>query len=248
VSLDERALHELLVESEDLHSDAMRTTRESLRDLVALGAGALAAGGLGRAVLRFFDTPAFAKESPDIQIMQTAASIENLAVSTYDAALGLPFMAGVPVLVKTFMMKTKDQHAEHGRAFNATATRLGGAAQNGPDPELKKVVDAKLPTLKAPGDVVDLAITLETGAAQTYVANTAALNDVDARKVVASVMGVEAQHISILNAVQALLGTPDLLTLPPPASRLPAPAGSVGFPDSFLKTEQARPGDEGAIK
>ena len=188
------------------------------------------------------------KEGPDVQIMQTAAAIENLAVSTYDGLLGLPFMAGVPALVKTFMMKTKDQHAEHGRAFNATATRLGGAAQNGPAPELKKIVDGKLPTLKAPADVIDLAITLETAAAQTYVSDAAALDDVDARKVVAGVMGVAAQHLAFLSIIQALLPTPDLLGVPPPVSRLPATVGSVGFPDSFLKSEQARPGDEGAVK
>ena len=183
-----------------------------------------------------------------MQIMQTAASIENLAVSTYTSALGLPFMAAVPPLVKNFMTKTKDQHAQQARAFNATAARLGGPAQNGPAPELKKVVDQRQPGLRTPADVVDLVMTLETAAAQTYVEATATLNDVDARKVVASVLGVQAQHGALLAIIKLLLATPDLLVAPPPASRLPAPIGNASFPDSFLKTDQARQLDEGAVK
>jgi hypothetical protein len=203
---------------------------------------------LGTAIVWLLDSPAFAKESPDVQIMQTAASIENLAVDTYTMALALPFMAAVPPLVKNFMTKTKDQHAQQARAFNATATRLGGPAQNGPDPELKKIVDQKQPGLRTPADVVDLAMTLETAAAQTYVEATATLNDVDARKVAASVLGVQAQHAAVLAIIKLLLATPDLLVAPPPASCLPATLGSAAFADSFLKTDQGRPLDEGVVK
>jgi hypothetical protein len=204
--------------------------------------------GLGATIVWLLDSPASAKESPDVQIMQTAASIENLAASTYTAALGLPFMATVPPLVKNFMTKTKDQHAQQARAFNATAARLGGPEQKGPDPELKMVVDQKQAGLRTPADVVDMAMTLETAAAQTYVEATATLNDAEARKVVASVVGVQAQHAAVLATIKLLLATPDLLVAPPVASRLPAAAGNAGFPDAFLKTDQARPLDEGAVK
>ena len=53
-----------------------------------------AAAGLGTALLALFDTPAFADSSTDIQILQTAASIEVLAVATYKTALTLPFIGG----------------------------------------------------------------------------------------------------------------------------------------------------------
>jgi hypothetical protein len=48
-------------------------------------------------------------------------------------------------------------------------------------------------------------------------------------------MGVEAQHVAILLAVQALLKAGDAadITLPPPVAKLPAAAGSVGFPNAF---------------
>jgi hypothetical protein len=68
--------------------------------------------------------------------------------------------------------------------------------------------------------------------------------------VTASIMGVEAQHVAILRAVQALLaaGAPQLVALPPNAAALPAAAGSVGFPDAFYPTTDARPAMEGAVK
>jgi hypothetical protein len=62
-------------------------------------------------------------------------------------------------------------------------------------------------------------------------------------------MGVEAQHVAVLNAVKALVGAghPEYITLPPPLDKLPAAAGSVGFPNAFYPYDQARPADEGAV-
>jgi hypothetical protein len=82
------------------------------------------------------------------------------------------------------------------------------------------------------------------------VAYTGALENLNARNVTASIMGVEAQHVAVLRAVQALVaaGHPEYITLPPPAAKLPAAAGSVGFPDAFYKTDMARPATEGAVK
>ena len=95
-----------------------------------------------------------------------------------------------------------------------------------------------------------LALELEQGAAETYVADVAALSDANAKKVTASIMGVEAQHASVLLAVQALLAAnaPQLITLAAGnVANLPAAAGSVGFPDAFFPTDQARPATEGAL-
>jgi hypothetical protein len=283
MSLDERALEQLIEQSDDVHSDAMRATRAPLAELTergleqraqggedldetrhfqsrrnellrgtAFSGGLLATAGFGAALVTLAASPAWADKSSDVQTLQTAASIENLAVATYGTALTLPFIGGadaIPV-VKAFVMKTKDQHQEHADAFNAALMPLGGKVQKDPDPVLLEVVNQAKPTLTGPAPVVDLALQLENGAAQTYVANTGALTDDNARKVTASIMGVEAQHAAILYAVQALVagGAADLIALPPDASKLPAAAGSVGFPDSFFKTDDARPAQEGAVK
>jgi hypothetical protein len=134
-------------------------------------------------------------------------------------------------------------------AFNAAATKLGGKAQSAPDPKYAPIVTAAVPTLTDPSKVVALAITLEDVAAQTYVADVGLVSTPDLRQLFASVAGVESQHRAILLAVQALLagGAANLIALPPEAAKLPAAAGSVGFPDSFYATSMAAPVTEGAV-
>lgn len=281
MAIDDLRLRDLLDQSQDLHSDAMTISRSSLDELVELGheertsdsdalapideatrrntllgglpkTGVLAAAGLGTAMAALIASPAFANKAMDVQMLQTAASIENLAIATYDVALTLDFIGGssANAVVKAFVQKTKEQHTQHAQAFNAAATRLGGKAQDQPDPVLLGVVDKAKPSLTGPAAVVDLAIALEDGAAQTYVANTGAYTNKNARSVAASIMGVEAQHVAILYAVKALVagGAADLIALPPDAAKLPAAAGSVGFPNAFYPTTDARPATEGAVK
>ncbi|MGI9022073.1 MAG: ferritin-like domain-containing protein, partial [Acidimicrobiales bacterium] len=65
------------------------------------------------------------------------------------------------------------------------------------------------------------------------------------------IMGVEAQHVAVLLAVQALLKADmaNLVNLDPAnAANLPEAAGQAGFPDAFQKTDQARPMAEGALQ
>ena len=277
MSVDERALGALIEESQDLHSDAMRTTRTSLDEMVeqgrhgssdidedapraterrtlltsGIGGGrALAAIGAGGALLALMARPAFADQTADVQMLQTATSIEILAIATYDAALGLPFAGSLPKVVQTFATTTKKQHMDHQAAFSAAVTALKGKPQTNPDPVLLDVVNKAKPGLTGPVPLVELAITLEMGAAETYVAFVTSLSDKSARDTTASIMGVEAQHVAVLNAVKALVGAghPEYITLPPPLDKLPAAAGSVGFPNSFYPYNEARPADEGAVK
>ncbi len=67
----------------------------------------------------------------------------------------------------------------------------------------------------------------------------------------ASVMGVECQHLAALRAVGALIegGAPELIAIPLGAdvAKLPAAAGSVAFPEAFQGTTMASPPEEGAV-
>jgi hypothetical protein len=114
---------------------------------------------------------------------------------------------------------------------------------------LLQVVNNAVPTLTDAPKVVDLALELENTAAATYVADVGQFTNKSGRSVTASIMGVEAQHAAILNAVKALLaaGAAQLITLPPDAAALPAAAGSVGFPDAFFQTQSAVAATEGAV-
>jgi Ferritin-like domain len=283
---DPRALTELLEESQDLQADALRPTHEALSELVeashssrdddvtsnlafheehqrslrsSIGTTTLlsAAGGLG--LVGVLASTAGAASSRDVQLLQTAASIENLAVSTYKTALTLPYIGGTaanPVVAK-FAQVTMGQHAQHADAFNAAAKQMGGKTQSQPDPAFVPVVDKAVKSLgsatAAQGalGVVALAMELENIAAETYVKDTVLAKSTTNKALFASIMGIEAQHVSVLLAVQALLkaGAPQLISLAPgTAAMLPAAAGSVGFPNAFYKTNSAAPASQGAVK
>ena len=281
-----RALAELLEESQDLQADALRPTHEALDELVETAhaqrvndsaanqtfhethtralttslTGATLLGAAGGAVLvGALAAAAGATSSSDVQILQTAASIENLAVSTYKTALTLPYIGGSsanPVVTK-FAQVTMGQHLQHADAFNAAVKSLGGKAQSNPDPAFVPVVKKAVASLGAatPAQgalgVVALALELENIAAETYVKDTALATKESNKALLASIMGIEAQHVATLLAVQALLmaGAPQLISLSPgTAAMLPAAAGSVGFPNAFYKTNSAAPAGQGAVK
>jgi hypothetical protein len=282
-------LDELLEESQDTQSDAMAATREPLAALVEsgheqqavgdgdlmenrrffaehrrsvqsslVGASALGVAG-GAALVGLLASPAFASSSPDVQMLQTAASIENLAVSTYKTALTLPYIGGStanPVVTK-FCQVTESQHAQHAKAFNAAAAQMGGKAQSKPDPAFVPVVKKAVASLSGASaaqgalGVVGLAMELENIAAETYVSDTVNAKSSRNKALFASIMGVEAQHVAVLLAVQALLkgGAPQLIALSPTVvGQLPAAAGSVGFPNAFYQTSKAAPATQGAVK
>ena len=256
-NLDTRLLAELTEQSQDLNSDALRITREALTEYAQQEPtrrwwqrGGTVAALAGGAALLGTARAAAATSSDDIMALQTAASIENLAVSVYTTAAGLPFIKSGNKTVAAFITKTTSQHKAHGQAFNAAVTSAGGKAQSAPDPKYAAVVKQMLPSIKTPADVVKLAITLEDVAAQTYTSYVSKVSDAQLRKLFASVAPVEAQHRATLLAVQALLagGDADLIAIPTDAAKLPAAAGSVGFPDAFYPTKNASPISEGAVK
>lgn len=232
-------------------------TREGIHKGLVAG-GSLATAAFGAALVGLTASAAFADTPSDIQMLQTSASIENLAVSTYKTALTLPYIGGSSAnpVVKAFAQTTMAQHGQHNDAFNSAAKALGGKAQTAPDPKYVPVVNnavasiTKMPPSQGALAVVGLAITLENVAAETYVANCSKFSDTNAKKVTASIMGVEAQHVATLLAVQALLkaNAPQLIALSPTVvAQLPAAAGSVGFPNTFYPTDMASPATEGAL-
>jgi hypothetical protein len=286
MTAEPRALSDLLEESQDLQADALHPMHETLdelvetaptsdgsdveanraffeeqrRSLTASLAGTAVLGAAGGAVLvGALASAAGASSSKDVQILQTAASIENLAVSTYKTALTLPYIGGSaanPVVTK-FAQVTMGQHAQHADAFNAAAKQLGGKAQSKPDPAFVPVVQKAVTSLSGASaaqgalGVVGLALELENIAAETYVRDTVLASGQTRKALFASIMGVEAQHVSVLLAVQALLmaNAGQLISLAPgTAASLPAAAGSVGFPNAFYKTNSAAPAGQGAVK
>lgn len=275
MSIDDRRLDELIVESKDLQADAMRGSASRLADVrdfaheagdrrpdaeqlarfnkgraesaqrvfteMGMGTKLLAGGLIGGALATILGSPASADEALDIQILQTASSLERLAVNTYSAALALPFIADGNATVVAFAQTTRSQHDEHRKGFQAMTETMGGPVQDFPNPVFQQVVNDAVPTLTGPLEVVVLAAALEKVATDTYLKDLQLLEDTATMELMGSVMGVEAQHLAVLRAVQALLEAelPDLITIPTDLAALPAAAGSASFPEPFETIDEA---------
>jgi len=253
--------------------DRFNIQRRGVLTKLGYGAGGIAARGLlgagfGGLFTGLLATEARADTTLDVQILQTASSLEALAVATYSVALGEgPDKANAPAAkavagittpsakatIGAFAMETRRQHTEHKMAFQAQTTTLGGKVQDSPNPDfLPTVTNADLSTA---AKVVDLAATLEKVAGDTYLINLTLLSDTKSKAIMASVMGIEVQHLATLRAVAALLagGAPELIVVPFPAAdipKLPAAAGNVAFPDALEKimTELIAKPASGAVK
>ena len=211
----------------------------------------LLAGGTCVPLTGLLAAPAAAERALDVRILQTASSIEVLTVAAYTTFLGTEAVRGGNPVLKRVVQTTLLHHEEHRKAFQSQTLALGGTKQEAAHPALLSIVEQSTSGLLSPLDVVALAEALETTAAQTYLKNTVDLEDTAAKRVMASVMGVESQHAAVLRAMKALLegATPDLIAIPldTGVATLPPAFGSVAFPDAFEPTAGAAAPDSGAV-
>ncbi len=196
--------------------------------------------------------PFAADPAHDVQLLQTAASIENVLVSTYDTILGLPAFTGPTsnAAIRAFLALARAQHAEHATGCNDLAVALGGKAQTGPNPFAAQAVTRARPGLNDLAQALELALQLETISAHNYQFDVGTVTDLNARRLAASIMGVEAQHVGFLRVARGLLAarTPELFVLESGnVTRLPAESGQAGSPEAFARPDQARPATEGAL-
>ena len=187
----------------------------------------------------------------DVPVLQTASSLVVLTQSTYRSLQDLPFGGGAnaPGPVRDLIAAALDA-LQRARTDLADATRAaGGRVQNGSNPRYAPVVAQALPTVRGPGDVVGLALTLEDVLAQTLVRDVVDLTSPDVRRTVAGHAAAAARRKALLLTFGALLSTgrADLVAAPPDLGALPPGAGTVGFPDVLFPTEKASPSTEGAL-
>ena len=231
-------------------NDARASERRSLLAHGIGGGRALAAAGLGGALLALMARPAFADQTADVQMLQTATSIEIVAIATYDAALKLPFMGSLPKVVQTFATTTKQQHTEHMQAFSAAVRALGGKAQTAPDPVLLGVVNKAKPGLTGPGAARRARDHARDGRGgdlrrvrHDAVRQERAQHDREhhgsrspARRSPERGQGARRGRASRIPHVAA------------PTRQVAGRRGQRRLPDSFYPYDAARPADEGAVK
>ena len=161
------------------------------------------------------------KLSGDLAVVALAASLENLAVGTYQAAIDAVTqgkLTGVPDAVVTFAMTAQSQHKDHAAAWNGVLTGAGKKAVSGVDMTVKQSVDKAFAQVKDVPGLAMLALDLENGAAATYLAAISAVKSPAGIKTAATIHPVEMQHAAVLNFL----------------------LGQYPVPDSFAKTTDAR--------
>lgn len=139
----------------------------------------------------------------NVTLLLTASSLESLAIAAYDAALDNGWLgsADLDAVAELF----RDQHIEHREVVDAAVRALGETPYTEPNPFLfDNVVGpavAEIETLE-PGDqqleTVELALTLEDVAAQTYTLAGGLFDDAELRQAGMSIGAVEARHVAVL--------------------------------------------------
>ena len=237
---------------DELHHDvgmpamaqALSQMRGTSRRTFLMGAGAAVAGGAALAVgsgavpslaaastrrLSAATAGAFppAGLTGDLAVAAVAASLENLAVFAYTAGLSAATagkLGTVPPAVATFATTVKGQHQQHAAAWNAVLQSHGKAPVTVTNPTLTPTVQSDFAKVTDIAGLAQLAVTLETIAAQTYQAETSKLKSSAAIALSSSIQPVEMQHIAVLYYVLGMY---------------PGAQTSSGTPLAFNPTSQA---------
>jgi hypothetical protein len=191
--------------------------------LVAAGAGqtavALASTPNGRSTL----APGAKKLTGDLAVVALAASLENLAVATYQSGIQAAqagHLGAVPPAIVTFATTAQSQHRDHAAAWNAVLTAAHKPKITGVDLTVKNsVIDPAFAQVTDVTGLATLALQLENVAAATYLAAIGVVKSPAGVETAATIEPVEEQHGAILNFV----------------------LGQYPVPNSFTPTAGARP-------
>lgn len=152
-------------------------------------------------------------DDASMELMKLNASLENLAVFAYGAALEAAekgkFGKTVPDAVAGFAQHAKMQHQEHADAFNAAVTAMGGTAFTEPTPALVGAVKEMFAAVDSVPELALLALKLENTAAATYVSQMDQLTNAQTLDAVSTIAPVERQHAAILYYVLGEYPVPD---------------------------------------
>lgn len=147
----------------------------------------------------------------DLDTAAFAASLEVLAVGTYQAALDAATMGSlgdVPPAVATFVQTALGHHQEHLEALNGLLTGNGRPEVTEPDSGLKATVDEQFSKVTDAVGAAQLARDLEEIAAATYLKAIPSLT-AETSVVAGSILCVDQQHVAILNYALGEYPVPD---------------------------------------
>jgi hypothetical protein len=199
--------------------------------LLAAGGLLVASGGAAAAstIPRVAGSPTMrpsvlASAAPlDVRVAALAASLENLAVSTYASALSAATagkLGTVPSAVATFVKTAMAQHKDHAAAWNAVVTSGGYKSITAPNAAIAVTVKAAFAKVTNIAGVAALALTLEDAAAATYLEAVGVLSGKQAIETAATIQPVEMQHAAILHFVLGQYPVPQAFSVTAGAATL----------------------------
>jgi len=191
-----------------------------------------------------------ASEAPlAVQVLQTAAALENLAVVSYTTAAGMPFVAAGSAQLRALIARNRAHHAAHAQAFNQAVAKAGGAQQHAADARYAASLGRSLAGAKEPSSLAGLLDELEGIIAQTCTRYATLAVDGSVRSLFVNIASVEAQHGAELLIFRTLLngGNAEPGATAADARALPAAVGTVGIPQFVYPTADASAINEGAV-
>lgn len=139
----------------------------------------------------------------DVVLVNTALSLEVLAVDTYQVLLESPLVTSATTIDVATVFQS--HHAQHREALAPLVEAAGGEPFLTANPVVKAAfVDPQIFNATAEADLVRLAWDLEQAAAQTYVHAATALSTAALRSTVMTISGVEARHGAVLDLLAEL--------------------------------------------
>jgi hypothetical protein len=194
--------------------------------LLVTSGGAAAASTIPRLTGSRVAAPASRMESTaplDVRVAALAASLENLAISTYSSALsaaGAGKLGTVPKAIATFVETAMAQHKDHAAAWNAVVSSSGYDKITAPNAALAPSISASFAKVSDIAGVASLALTLEEAAAATYLEAIGVMTGKQAIETAATIQPVEMQHAAILNFVLGRYPVPQAFSLTAGAATL----------------------------
>lgn len=169
------------------------------------GSSSSATGGNGATTT----TTTAGGDNMDMPLARTAASLEKLAVDTYQAGIesGLVTTAAIGEAATLF----QTHHQAHLDALNGAIKDLGGEeVSEANEAVFKALIEPAVTAAKAEADIVELALDLENAAAQTYAYAGGTLSVPALRSTIMTIGGIEARHAAVLQVAAQELSPLDV--------------------------------------
>jgi hypothetical protein len=133
----------------------------------------------------------------DLALARTAASLEKLAVDTYQTGIDSGLVTTMAIADAATLFQ--QHHQEHLDALNGAIENAGGeTVDEANEAVFKALIEPAVGKAKAEGDIVQIAYDLESAAAQTYAFAGGTLTVPALRSTIMTIGGIEARHAAIL--------------------------------------------------